>query len=72
MDSMGSNKGVMSRNSSLSKDAVEHVDRIHNTIVLVNGEDLADLMIDHNLGVTTTFTYAIKEVSNDFFDESED
>ena len=28
-------------------------------------------MIDHNLGVTTTKTYELKEVSNDFFDETE-
>jgi restriction system protein len=39
--------------------------------VLINGDQLTDLMIDHGLGVTTTKTYEIREVSNDFFDESE-
>jgi restriction endonuclease Mrr len=28
-------------------------------------------LIDHGLGVVTTKTYEIREVSNDFFDESE-
>lgn len=32
---------------------------------------IAELMIEHNLGVTRTKTYELKEVSNDFFDESE-
>ncbi len=72
MESMGSHKGVMITTSSFSSDAVDYAGRIPKKVVLVDREDLADLMIDHNLDVTTTFTYAIKEVSNDFFDEGED
>ena len=40
-------------------------------VVLIDGERLADLMISHNVGVTTTEVYELKEVSNDFFDEDE-
>ncbi|MDE2505944.1 MAG: restriction endonuclease, partial [Planctomycetota bacterium] len=72
MESMGSNKGVMLTTSSFSKDAVEYAGRILKKVVLVDGEELADLMIDHNLGITITKTYELKEVSNDFFDEGED
>jgi restriction endonuclease Mrr len=39
-------------------------------VVLISGGQLAELLIDHGLGVTTK-TYEIKEVSNDFFENSE-
>ena len=51
---------------------MDFVERIEGKkVVLINGDQLADLMIDHGLGVTTTRTYEIREESNDFFDESE-
>jgi restriction system protein len=52
--------------------ALDFVDRIEGKkVVLIDGDRLADLMIEHGLGVTTTKVYELKEVSNDFFDESE-
>jgi restriction system protein len=39
--------------------------------VLIDGERLAELIIEHNLGVTRTTTYELKELSNDFLDEAE-
>ena len=41
-----------------------------NHIVLVDGNDLADLMIEYNLGVSTVHAYEIKRIDTDFFDES--
>ena len=38
-------------------------------VVLVDGERLANLMIEYNLGVTTTQTYEVKRVDYDFFNE---
>lgn len=38
-------------------------------IVLVNGERLAQLMIDHNVGVATTQTYELKRIDSDYFAE---
>ena len=67
-----SQERVIITTSTLTKDAVDFVERIEGKkVVLINGDQLADLMIDHGLGVTTTKTYEIREVSNDFFDESE-
>ena len=40
-------------------------------MVLIDGVTLADLMLDHNVGVTRTKLYELKEVSNDFFDEDD-
>ncbi len=72
MDYIRARKGVILMTSSFTKDAVDFVERIEGKkVVLINGDQLADLMIGHGLGVTTTKIYEIREVSNDFFDESE-
>ena len=56
----------------VTKDGLDFVDRIEGKkVVLIDGGRLAELMIEHGLGVTTTKTYTLREVSNDFFDESE-
>jgi restriction system protein len=72
MDYIRAKKGVILTTSTFTKDAVDFIERIEGKkVVLIDGDQLADFMIDHGLGVTTTKTYEIKEVSNDFFDESE-
>ena len=72
MDYIRAKKGVIMTTSSFTKDAADFVDRIEGKkVVLIDGDQLADLMIEHGLGVVTTKTYELKEVSNDFFDESE-
>jgi restriction system protein len=72
MDYLRAKKGVILTTSTFTKDAVDFVERIEGKkVVLINGDQLADLMIEHGLGVIRTKTYEIREVSNDFFDESE-
>lgn len=72
MDFVRARKGVILTTSQFSRDAVEFVDRIEGKkVVLIDGPQLADLMIDHNVGVLPTKNYELKEVSNDFFDEDE-
>ena len=72
MDYIRAKKGVIMTTSTYTKDGLDFVDRIEGKkVVLIDGSRLADLMIEHDLGVTATKTYTIKEVSNDFFDESE-
>ncbi len=72
MDYIRARKGVIMTTSTFTKEGLDFVDRIEGKkVVLIDGGRLADLMIEHNLGVTTTKTYILKEVSNDFFDESE-
>jgi len=36
-------------------------------VVLIGGEQLAELMIDYNIGVTTVDTYEIKKIDRDYF-----
>jgi restriction system protein len=72
MDFVRARKGVILTTSQFSREAIDFVDRIEGKkVVLINGPQLADLMIDHNVGVLPTKLYELKEVSNDFFDEDE-
>jgi len=36
---------------------------------LVDGDDLANLMMDFNVGVAVDATYEIKRIDSDFFEE---
>jgi restriction system protein len=62
-------KGVFITTSSFSPDAREYVNRIDKRIILIDGTRLADLMIEHGVGVTTDRQYAIPKLDIDFFDE---
>ena len=65
----GAKKGVFITTSSFAKEAKEYVPRNETKIVLIDGEELSQLMIDYNLGVTVQQTYEIKRMDNDYFGE---
>ena len=72
MDGHKARKGVILTTSSFTSDAIGFVKLIEGKkVVLIDGERLAELMIQHNVGVTTKETYVVKELSGDFFDEDE-
>ena len=72
MDGYKAKKGVILTTSSFSKEAIAFVDRSEGKrVILIDGEQLAQLMIQHNVGVTTNKTYEVKVLSGDFFDEDE-
>lgn len=62
-------KGIMLTTSSFSAEAREYVSRIDNKIVLIGGEQLAELMIDYNLGVSPMANYEVKKIDADYFTE---
>ena len=62
-------KGLFITTSAFSADAEDCVSRIEAKVVLIDGEDLAQLMIDHNVGVSTVGTYEIKKIDSDYFAE---
>ncbi len=62
------NKGVMITTSHFTKDAQEFVKQIPQTIVLIDGERLAGLMIEHGIGVQPKKTYTVKRLDQDYFD----
>jgi restriction system protein len=64
-------KGVLITTSNFSKGAREFVETVQQPkIVLINGEELAQLMIDNNIGVTEVASYILKKVDLDYFEES--
>ncbi len=62
-------KGIFITTSSFSKEAEQYVDNLENKIVLIDGEKLAQYMIDFNVGVSPMSLYEIKKIDMDFFSE---
>ena len=60
-------KGVFITTSAFSKEAKEYAGKIPTKVVLVDGELLAQLMIEHGVGTATIKTYEIKQVDSDYF-----
>jgi restriction system protein len=69
LEGVRAKKGVLITTSQFSGEAEDYVGSIEKKIVLINGEQLAQLMIDHNIGVTELATYALKRIDNDYFGE---
>jgi len=65
----GANKGIFITTSTFPRNAEEIVGRSHMGIVLIDGARLADLMIEHDVGVSTESEYKIKRIDTDFFIE---
>lgn len=61
-------KGVLITTASFSSDAFQYVNQIEKRIVLIDGQRLAALMIQYNLGVSTTATYELKRIDSDYFE----
>jgi restriction system protein len=62
------NKGILITTSGFSRDALEYVNIIATKIILIDGETLASLMVDHNVAVTRMGTYELKKIDADYFD----
>jgi restriction system protein len=62
-------KGIFITTSDFSKEAVDYASRIDSKIVLIDGEQLWNLMIDFGIGVSTTATYEVKRIDSDYFSE---
>jgi restriction system protein len=62
-------KGVFITTSAFSADARAFVSQIDSKIVLIDGEQLAQFMFDHNVGVSPASVYAVKKIDADFFEE---
>lgn len=63
-------KGIFITTSRFTDDARNYVSHIDTKVVLIDGSQLADLMIDYGVGVTTRTTYDIKSLDSDYFGES--
>jgi restriction system protein len=66
---LGATKGVFVTTSSFSAPALEFADRIPQRVILIDGNRLLELMIEHSVGVRTSRTLAFKRLDEDFFSE---
>jgi len=62
-------KGVFITTGNFSAEALEYVMRIDPKVVLIDGFQLSEFMIDCDLGVAPVATFEIKRVDSDFFEE---
>lgn len=63
-------KGIFISTSNYPKGAYDFVDSIEPKIVLIDGKELAELMIQHNVGMATRSFYEIKKLDLDYFEEA--
>ena len=61
----GAKKGIFITTSYFTQEALEYAPRNEIKIVLIDGEELGQLMIDYNLGVSTQKIYEIKRIDPD-------
>jgi restriction system protein len=70
MVSVGASKGVFITTSKFADPARRAAGASpQHRIVLIDGDRLAQLMIDHDLGVAPIATFVVKRVDSDFFSE---
>lgn len=65
----GAKKGIFITTSNFTREAIEYTPRNETKIVLIDGHQLAQLMIDYNLGCTPQQTYEVKKIDSDYFGE---
>lgn len=63
------NKGIFITTSVFTREAEDYVAKITSKIVLIDGEQLSQLMIDHNVGVALVASYETKKIDSDYFIE---
>ena len=63
-------KGVFITTSDFSSGAREFVTNIDNKIILIDGKQLAGLMIEYGVGVSNEAVYELKKLDSDFFTDS--
>lgn len=63
-------KGLFVTTSKFSKQAIDYAKNQH--VILMDGERLAYYMIEHDFGVSTKKTFAIKAIDTDLFEDYAD
>ncbi len=63
------NKGVFITTSKFTEEAKRYVTTIQHKVILIDGEILAQLMFDHDVGVSKVSSYEIKKIDSDYFAE---
>jgi len=62
-------KGIYITTSFFTKEAHEFVKSIDSKVVLIDGERLAELMVEYNVGVAVVQSFHLKKIDADYFVE---
>lgn len=62
-------KGIFITTSTFTDDARKFASQISAKVVLIDGNQLAQLMIEHDIGVSSVETYEVKKIDSDYFFE---
>jgi len=65
----GAKKGIFITASTFTKEALEYAPKNETKIILIDGIQLAELLIEYNVGVVNYQMYEIKKIDNDYFEE---
>ena len=68
LDAAGTTKGVFVTTAGFTHAARDYVARSPKRIILIDGEELARLMVAHDVGVRPKIQYEIKRIDEDYFD----
>jgi len=63
-------KGIFITTSEFHDNARDYVAGLVQKIILIGGHRLAELMIEHNIGVAEEHAYRVKKIDSDYFEES--
>jgi len=63
-------KGVFITTSTYTADATAYVGQIDTKVVLIDGHNLASLMIDFDVGVSVAASYTVKRIDSDYFEDA--
>jgi restriction system protein len=69
LDGARARKGVLMTTAEFSQEARDYVRGIEKRIVLISGEQLVDLMIEHGIGVSTEARFEIRRIDSAYFEE---
>ena len=63
----GATKGIFMTTSAFSSEARSYAESVTPRVILIDGAQLADLMVEHGVGVTSQHRYEVKRVDLDYF-----
>lgn len=63
-------KGVFITTSEFNGNATDYAEGLHQKVILIDGRRLAELMIEHGIGVSEEHAYSVKKIDSDYFEEA--
>jgi restriction system protein len=62
-------KGIFITTSDFADTAIAYAKKVTQKVILIDGDRLADLMIQHDIGVSTSHAFVVKHIDSDYFEE---